>query len=179
MSYLDGYSFLGSGNNNKCYYKDNVVVKVFTEYSLSGNRNYASNATKETKQMMAANSINDLAVKFISLESPDSIQYVEYLFMEKIESLSHEEICSLSVNTREFFVETFKSQLMELHAEAIYHIDIKTPSGCFDNVLITSTGIRLIDWGKSSELESYGKKLVNKKEWDNFCDFEYYFMNLN
>jgi serine/threonine protein kinase len=166
MDYLDGYSFLGSGANNECFYKDTQVAKVFNQ-----DFKYAE---REAGYMMAANKVNSLAVNFISLESYND---VHYLFMEKIDSLSHEEIVALSVSDKQSMLDVFKSQLKELHQMSIYHIDIKTPSGHYNNVVISSTGIRLIDWGSAYQLQSYGQEIVYRKEWNNFNSFCEYFMD--
>lgn len=163
---LDGYSFLGAGANNECFYKDTQVVKVFNQ-----DFKYAE---REAKYMIAANKVNSLAVNFISLESHDD---VHYLFMEKIDSLSDEQITNLSVSDRQDMIDVFKLQLKQLHQESIYHIDIKTPSGSYNNVVISSTGIRLIDWGSAYQLQSYGQEIVYRKEWNNFNSFCEYFMD--
>lgn len=157
----DEYTYLGNGSNNKCYYKGNVVAKVFrlqAEYTPE----------TEVMQLEKANKVNSLAVKFLGLEYFDDCTVV---FMEKLTPLNRE---NFTKEEREQMLTVFKDQLRELHSQSIYHIDIKTPFGCFSNVILTAEGLRLIDWGRSYEIEAYGQKLVHRKEWEDvnaFCNW--------
>lgn len=160
---FDEYTFLGKGSNNSCYYKDDVVAKVFklnAEYS----------AETEAEQLEKANEVNSLAVKFLSLETFDNCKVI---FMEKLTPLRKENFTS---QERKEIITVFEQQLKDLHSQGIYHIDIRTPSGKFNNVILTKEGIRLIDWGRSHELEAYGKELVWNKEWEDFYDFSSWFL---
>ena len=155
----DDYTYLANGSNNMCYYKGNVVAKVFrlqAEYKPE----------KEGEQLKKANKVNSLAVNFLGLEYFDNCTVV---YMEKLTPLNREDF---TFQVREQMLAVFKDQLRELHSQGIYHIDIKTPFGSFSNVILTAEGLKLIDWGRSYELASYGVKLVHRKEWedvDAFC----------
>lgn len=164
--YLIGYFFLGSGKNNQCFYNDHSVVKVFFDLDV---------ANKEATQMIAANKVNSLAVRFHSLETIDD---VHFLFMEKIKALTQQEIDLFSISDRKVMANLAADQLLELHEQFIYHMDIKTPSATFDNILISSDGIRLIDWGRSCEYTSGESKEAYGKDWNSWCDFTKYFYNL-
>lgn len=168
--YLDGYSFLGAGCNNPCFYKDSVAVKVFSDYYL---------ASKESAKMIAANGVNSLSVKFLLLET---IKSVHFLFMEKLTPLTQQEIDNISVSDRRVMTRLAADQLIELHEADIYHGDIKSSPSSF-NIVVTTTGIKLIDWGWQSvqndgELFRRLCKEYSEKDWNNWNDFTGYFYNL-
>lgn len=153
------YTFLAKGGNNECYYKNNVVAKIFSK------KDSVYSPEREAEYHHKANQINELAVQYQGLRYFDNctILFMDLLIPMKREDFTRKE--------RKQMIAVFEQQLLELHSQGVYHLDIKTPYGTFSNVILTKEGIRLIDWGRSHEIHAYGLKLVYRKEWENFYAF--------
>ena len=159
------YVYLKSGSNNECYYHNGIVAKIF----YNGKPGYKPEP--EAKYMKKANEINSLAVKFLDIKKYEDCTVI---FMEKLTRVNKD---LFTLEKRKQMLAMFEVQLKELHANDIYHIDIKNPYGRFDNVIITEEAIRLIDWGRSKELAAYGKSLVWNKEWEDVYAFSSWFLS--
>jgi serine/threonine protein kinase len=152
-----GFEYLGQGANNECFSNDFVVAKAFLAANLGGWGRTKKAAYLEGKQMALANAVNPLAVKLLkvgSISHPNGSPpwEVDFIFMEKLTPMSLEEIAAISLEDRRAMLEPVWDYLDQLHNHQIYHGDINNPTGEFNNVIVTSKGIRLIDWGVSKDI---------------------------
>ena len=90
-----------------------------------------------------ANSINDLMVKFVRKDTYDDN---EMLVMERLYPMP---IDGLTKAEKQKFLSDFEEKIKELHEADFIHGDIlrprtRTPE-CFDNIVLTKDGFRLID----------------------------------
>ena len=134
--------------------------------------------TVEAKNMQYANKINDLVVKFIRIELNGDDQI---LVMERLNILDPR---TLEKEVREVMLSVFEDKLKELHKNGFCHRDIKRPSGYggrpYDNVILTSDGLRLIDVGISAIKENANEILFKKyieMELKEIEEFGEYFIN--
>lgn len=88
------------------------------------------------------------------------------------------------VERRELWLSVFLDELQQLHKAGFVHRDIKRPSNltglAFDNILLTETGLRLIDVGISAIKEQVGDTIFNKYleiENSELKEFSEYFLN--
>ena len=165
---------LSSGANNT------VIVLNDTEVGKLFVGDTRSEIGSEAEKMQFANKVNDLVVKFIRLDFNESIQ-AEMLVMERIYPLDFR---SYEVEIRELWLEVFEDEMKALHKAGFVHRDLKRPSNlgglAFDNILLTKTGLRLIDVGISALLIQVGDKIFEKYiEIDNkeIAAFREYFLN--
>jgi tRNA A-37 threonylcarbamoyl transferase component Bud32 len=111
-----------------------------------------------------ANKINDLVVKFIR---KDDLNGNEMLVMERLYPIS---VNSLTKLEREKFIEDFEMKIAELHKSGFVHGDIRRPRlpipECFDNIVLTKEGFRLIDTDFSVTLNRENVKLFVYKQMD-------------
>ena len=147
---------LSSGaNNTVIVLSDNEVAKLFTDDTRS-------DIGSEAEKMKFANSVNDLVVKFIRLDFQEDLQ-AEMLVMERIKPMDFR---AYEVEIRELWFDVFISELRELHKAGFVHRDLKRPSNigglAFDNILLTDTGLRLIDVGISALKTQVGEKIFEK-----------------
>jgi serine/threonine protein kinase len=91
---------------------------------------------------------------------------------------------SYEIEIRELWYDVFENDLKELHAAGFVHRDLKRPSNigglAFDNVLLTTNGLRLIDVGISALREQVGEKIFQKYievEQQEILEFREYFLN--
>jgi serine/threonine protein kinase len=165
---------LSSGaNNTVIVINDTEVGKLFTGDTRS-------DIGSEAGKMQFANEINNLVVKFIRLEYNDTIQ-AEMLIMERIYPIDFR---SYEVEIRELWINVFEDELHELHKSGFVHRDLKRPSYigglAFDNILLTQTGLRLIDVGISALRKQVGDKIFEKnveEEINEMAEFRKYFLN--
>ncbi|MDX2130140.1 MAG: hypothetical protein SFU91_13985 [Chloroherpetonaceae bacterium] len=78
----------------------------------------------------------------------------------------------------------FEDELTALQRAGFVHRDLKRPSNigglAFDNIFLTSTGLRLIDVGISALEHQVGKQIFEKYvalERKEMADFREYFLN--
>ena len=130
-------------NNTVIVLNSKEVAKLFTDDTRS-------EIGSESQKMIFANSINDLVVKFIRLDFNDELN-AETLVMERIYPIDYR---SYEIEIRELWFEVFFDEICNLHKNGFVHRDIKRPSNLtgltFDNILLTETGLRLIDVGISA-----------------------------
>ena len=130
--------------------------------------------------MKFANNINSLVVKFIRLDFDETNNW-DMLVMERIMPMDYR---GFEVEKRELWFDVFEDELKQLHSKAFVHRDIKRPSNIsgdrFDNILLTSNGLRLIDVGISALQHQVGNKLFEKYievELQEMQLFKTYFIN--
>ncbi len=165
---------LSAGNNNT------VIVISETEVGKLFIGDTRSEIGSEAEKMQFANSINNLVVKFIRLDYNEPIQ-AEMLVMERIYPLDFR---SYEVEIRELWLDVFADDLQKLHRAGFVHHDLKRPSNigglAFDNILLTQTGLRLIDVGISALQKQVGDKIFEKYieiENKEINEFREYFLN--
>lgn len=121
-----------------------------------------SDIGSEAEKMKFANGINSLVVKFIRLDFDDALQ-AEMLVMERLYPIDYR---AYEVEKRELWCDIFEDEVKELHKAGFVHRDIRRPSGLnglhFDNVLLTGTGLRLIDVGISALKTQVSDKIFLK-----------------
>jgi serine/threonine protein kinase len=152
---------LSSGaNNTVIVLSDTEVAKLFTEDTRS-------DIGSEAEKMKFANAINGLLVKFIRLEYNDDLE-AEMLVMERLKPMDFR---AYEVEIRALWWSVFEDELTALHQAGFVHRDLKRPSDigglAFDNILLTETGLRLIDVGISAIRAQVNEKIFNK-----FLDIE-------
>ncbi|WP_414617663.1 hypothetical protein [Dyadobacter sp. 32] len=91
---------------------------------------------------------------------------------------------SYEVEIRELGIDVFEDELAALHKAGFVHRDLRRPSGIgglyYDNILLTDTGLRLIDVGTSALRDQVGNKIFEKYlEVENaeVVAFREYFLN--
>ena len=165
---------LSSGENNT------VIVLSETQVAKLFTGDTRSDIGSEAEKMKFANSINDLVVKFVRLDYNEVIQ-AEMLVMERIKPIDFR---AYEVEIRELWFDVFADDLKILHRNGFVHRDLKRPSNingsAFDNILLTETGLRLIDVGISALEKQVGDKLFKKYieiEDEEIALFKDYFLN--
>ena len=165
---------LSSGANNAVIALSNTeVAKLFLEDTRS-------DIGSEAEKMKFANEINGLVVKFVRLDFHDELQ-AEMLVMERLKPMDFR---AYEVQIRELWLDVFEDELKQLHQAGFVHRDLKRPSGIgglyYDNILLTDTGLRLIDVGISALKEKVGDKIFAKyieTEQLEMDAFREYFLN--
>ena len=83
-----------------------------------------------------------------------------------MERLKPMDFRACEVEIRELWLDVFEDELNQLHQAGFVHRDLKRPSGIgglyYDNILLTDTGLRLIDVGISALKEKVGDKIFSK-----------------
>ena len=165
---------LSSGaNNTVIVLSDTEVGKLFTDDTRS-------DIGSEAEKMKFANNINDLVTKFIRLDFQEDLR-AEMLVMERIKPIDFR---AYEVEIRELWLDVFESEMKELHNAGFVHRDLKRPSNigglAFDNILLTETGLRLVDVGISAIMSQVGEKIFEKyteNELQEMALFKEYFLN--
>lgn len=160
-------------NNTVIVLNESEVGKLFVGDSRS-------DLGSEAEKMQFANQINNLVTKFIRLEYNESIQ-AEMLVMERIYPIDYR---SYETEIRELWIEVFEDEIFALHKAGFVHRDLKRPSNiggmAFDNILLTQTGLRLIDVGISALRSQVGEIIFEKyveNELKEIQEFKTYFLN--
>ncbi len=165
---------LSSGANNTVIaLSQTEVAKLFTEDTRS-------DIGSEAEKMKFANGVNNLVVKFIRLDFNENLD-AEMLVMERIRPLDFR---SFEVEIRALWIDVFEDELLQLHEAGFVHRDLRRPSGIgglvFDNILLTESGLRLIDVGISALKTQIGKTIFDKyreTELTEMAQFREYFLN--
>ncbi len=165
---------LSAGANNA------VISLSETEAGKIYTGDTRSDIGSEAEKMKFANAVNSLVVKFIRLDFNESLQ-AEMLVMERIFPIDFR---AYEFEKRELWYSVFEDELNELHKAGFVHKDIRRPSGlsglAFDNILLTSTGLRLINVGISALRSQVGVILFDKyieTERQEMLEFKEYFVN--
>ena len=165
---------LSSGaNNTVIVLNDTMVAKLFTGDTRS-------DMGSEAEKMKFANDVNTLIPKFISMEFNEALN-AEMLIMERIKPIDFR---AYEVELRELWIDVFEDELTQLHQGGFVHRDLKRPSDigglAFDNILLTETGLRLIDVGISALRHQVGDAIFEKYlevEKQEMLIFRDYFLN--
>jgi serine/threonine protein kinase len=165
---------LSSGANNK------VIALNETEVAKLYTGDTRSDIGSEAEKMQFANTVNDLIPKFIRLDFNEGL-HAEMLVMERIYPVDYR---AYEVEKRELWLDVFLDELKQLHNAGFVHRDIKRPSNisgeAFDNIMLTTNGIRLIDVGISAIKDKVGNMLFAKyleNEQKELEEFKNYFLN--
>lgn len=145
---------LSSGANNT------VIALSDTEAGKLFFDDTRSEIGSEAEKMQFANSINGLIVKFIRFDEFDDSAM---LVMERLGPLDYR---FFEVGKRELIFDVFEDELRQLHKAGLVHRDLRRPSNVggmlFDNIFLTTTGIRLIDVGISVMKSKVSERLFNR-----------------
>ena len=165
---------LSAGANNK------VIALSETEAAKLFTGDTRSDIGSEAAKMQYANNINGLVVKFIRLDYNEALQ-AEMLVMERLYPIDYR---AYEIEKRELWLEVFEDELKQLHSQGFVHRDLKRPSGLegqyFDNVLLTTAGLRLIDVGISALRPQVSDVIFRKyveAELEEMQAFRTYFLN--
>lgn len=138
-----------------------------------------SDLGSEAAKMQFANQVNGLVAKFIRLDYNENLQS-EMLVMERIFPIDYR---ALEVEKRLLFLEVFFDEIKQLHDAGFVHRDIKRPSNIsgqpYDNILLTSQGVRLIDVGISALRSQVRARIFDKYlevEQAELAEFAQYFV---
>lgn len=152
---------------------DIEVAKLFLDDTRS-------DIGSEAEKLKYANAVNNLVVKFKRLDFHEELQ-AEMLVMERLRPIDFR---SYEVEIRELWIDVFEDELAALHKAGFVHRDLRRPSGIgglyYDNILLTDTGLRLIDVGISALRDQVGNKIFEKYlEVENaeVIAFREYFLN--
>ena len=165
---------LSSGANNRVIVLNEwEVAKLFVGDSRS-------DIGSEAEKMRFANQVNELVAKFKRLDFNEELQ-AEMLVMERIYPIDFR---AYEVERRELWLEVFMDEISKLHQAGFVHRDIKRPSNltgqAFDNILLTNSGLRLIDVCISAIKEKVGDTIFKKYveiELAELNEFSEYFLN--
>jgi hypothetical protein len=154
-----------------------VFVNVATGKE-SSMLNFKMDINLEIKKLIYANAINDLMVRFIRKDKFD--ESTDMLVMER---LYPSDFQSLDKQERIPFFEKFMTQMDELHRNGFLHGDIEhpirgNPEFLFNNIILTSNGLRLVDTGFSVIRKDEPDKFINllRGELLEIMDFKEYFL---
>ncbi len=142
-------------NNAVIALNEKEAAKIFSSDTRS-------DVGSEAEKMKFANEVNDLVVKFIRLDFDEKNNW-DMLVMERIYAIDFR---SYEIEKRELWINIFEDELKQLHKAGFVHRDLRRPSDLpgdrFDNILLTPTGLRLIDVGISALQKNTGDKLFTK-----------------
>jgi tRNA A-37 threonylcarbamoyl transferase component Bud32 len=157
-----------------------VIVLSETEVGKLFVGDTRSEIGSEAEKMRFANQVNELVVRFIRLDFHEELQ-AEMLVMERLHPWDYR---AYEVEVRELWLDAFGDDLRKLHAAGFVHRDLKRPSNlggqAFDNILLTRTGLRLIDVGISALRSQVGDRIFDKYvafEIKEMAEFREYFLN--
>ena len=165
---------LSAGANNI------VIVINETEVGKLFSGDTRSEIGSESQKMQLANTINNLVVKFVHLDFNEELQ-AEMLVMERKYPIEYR---AYEIEIRELWLGMFEDELKAIHKAGFVHRDLKQPANigslAFDNILLTQTGLRLIDVGISALKTQVGDKIFEKYvevEIKELEEFKTYFLN--
>lgn len=160
-------------NNTVIALNETEVGKLFTSDTRS-------DIGSEAEKMKYANQVNGLVVTFHRLDFNLEVE-AEILVMERIHPMDYR---AYEVEIRELWYDVFLEELKALHRAGFVHRDIRRPSGIggfyFDNILLTTKGIRLIDVGISAIKEQVGETIFQRYvqiELEEIAQFKTFFLN--
>ncbi len=160
-------------NNTVIALSSTEVAKLFTEDTRS-------DIGSEAEKMKYANQINSLVVKFVRLDLDEAKKW-EMLVMERLYPLDFR---TYEYESKVLQMDVFEEELKQLHEVGFVHRDARRPSGesgeVFDNVFLTTQGIRLIDVGISAVRSTVGEKIFSlyvEQEKEEISAFRSYYLS--
>jgi len=142
--------------------------------------NFVLDVDNEIKRMKFANSINGLLVKFIRKDKFNNQE--DMIVMERLYPIPHD---SFSLQERTIFFEKFNNEILELHRNRFLHGDIRhpiraEPEMLFNNIILTQTGLRLVDTGfsfiRETEDDDNNFRSLSYTERQEVLSFKSYFL---
>lgn len=159
-------------NNAVIALSETEVGKIFSEDTRS-------DIGSEAEKMRFANEVNGLVVKFNRLEANEALG-ADMLVMERIYPIDFR---AYEVEMREIWFDVFSEELQALHAAGFVHHDLQRtsdmPGERFDNILLTTKGLRLIDTGISVLRSQVGESFFNayvRREIEELARFKEFFL---
>lgn len=158
----------------------NLVIGLSqTEAAKLFTRDTRSDIGSEAEKMKYANAVNDLIVRFVRLDINEELQS-DMLVMERLFPIDFR---AYEFEKRELWIDVFEDELKALHQAGFVHRDLRRPSEMigepFDNIFLTTSGIRLIDVGISALRRQVGDRLFDRfvqQELEEFKAFREYFL---
>ena len=148
------------------------VAKVFTPRSRT-------ESGSEFERLRFANAVNGLVVKAGTLDYNEDSEDI-WLVMERLYPMDYR---AYTNQQRKQWLQMFKQQLDELHQAGFVHRHIVRSNMFigqpFDNVILTSTGLRLIDVAAATLRKQVTDAIFNRclvKEWKSVEAFEQFFL---
>ncbi|MBL7791040.1 MAG: hypothetical protein JNK77_01855 [Saprospiraceae bacterium] len=164
---------LSSGANNT------VIVLSETEAGKLFAGDTRSDIGSEAEKMKYANNVNSLVVRFIRLDVWN--EDTEMLVMERLYPMDYR---AYEQEKRELWVDVMEDELKQLHQAGFVHRDLRRlsdmPGLSFDNVFLTSDGLRLIDVGISALRHQVGDRLFDRfvqQELEELEQFRQFFLS--
>jgi serine/threonine protein kinase len=165
---------LSSGANNTVIaLSESEVGKLFVGDTRS-------DIGSEAEKMRFANNINELLVKFIRLDISEE-NNAEMLVMERLYPMDFR---AFEYERRELILDVFQDELEALHRNGFVHRDLQRPSNmpgmAYDNIFLTTKGLRLIDAGISALKHQVGDRLFERyiqQELEELERFKVFFLN--
>ena len=162
------------------YGANNAVIALSeTEVGKLFTGDTRSDIGSEAEKMRFANGVNELVVRFDRLDRNETLQ-ADMLVMERLYPIDFR---TYEVEMREIWCDLFAEQLAELHTAGFVHRDLKRPAGLpglpYDNILLTPTGLRLIDVGISVLKYQVGQRFFDayvQRELAELAEFRDYFI---
>ncbi|NJC27932.1 protein kinase family protein [Neolewinella antarctica] len=155
---------------------NNVVIALSTtEVGKLFSDDTRSDIGSEATKLKFANQVNDLCARFIRLDINEDLNE-DMLVMERLYPM---EFRAYEDQIRLLWLDVFEDELKALHDSGFVHRDLCRPSGTpglkYDNIILTQTGLRLIDVGisvlKSDVSERMFKRFI-EREWEEFEIFK-------
>lgn len=141
-------------NNTVIALSDTEAGKIF-----SGDTR--SDIGSEAEKMKFANAVNGLVVGFVRLDELN--EETEILVMERLFPMDYR---AFEYEKREILLDVFEDELKTLHRAGFVHRDLRRPSDMpgerFDNIFLTTQGLRLIDVGISALKSQVGERLFKR-----------------
>ena len=146
---------LSSGANNT------VIALSDTEAGKIFSGDTRSDIGSEAEKMKFANAVNGLVVGFVRLDELN--EETEILVMERLFPMDYR---AFEYEKREILLDVFEDELKTLHRAGFVHRDLRRPSDMpgerFDNIFLTTQGLRLIDVGISALKSQVGERLFKR-----------------
>lgn len=146
---------LSSGANNT------VIALSDTEAGKIFSGDTRSDIGSEAEKMKFANAVNGLVVGFVRLDELN--EETEILVMERLFPMDYR---AFEYEKREILLDVFEDELKTLHRAGFVHRDLRRPSDMpgerFDNIFLTTRGLRLIDVGISALKSQVGERLFKR-----------------
>ncbi len=139
-----------------------VIALNETECAKLFHKDSRSDIGSEAEKMKFANGVNDLVVHFLWLAVDEQLG-VDMLVMERLYPMDFR---AYEQERRLLWLDVFEDELRALHKAGFVHRDLQRPSDMpglvYDNIFLTSTGLRLIDVGVSALRDTVAPRLFGR-----------------